>query len=82
MTVIAAHGGGDDFALVLSDEEKFGLHGELALDVLERIVPWPGQPAGLPEGDDRVGIAAFKGADMHEGQPARSRGMARSLRNR
>lgn len=66
MPVIAAHGGGDDGPIQFADKEQLGLHRELALDVLERIVPRAGEAAGLPQGDHRICVAAFEGTDVHE----------------
>src|SRR4051794_37135711 len=65
VAVIAGHRGGHQLAPVLAHEEQLGLHRQLALDVLARVVPGPGQAALLPERDDRVRVRPREGTDPH-----------------
>ncbi len=72
--VVARHADADDRPLVvtpglLGDQEELGLLGDLPRDVTPRVVPRAQQPAGVPQGDDRLGVVGTEGTE-HRGHPA------------
>src|ERR1700761_4010331 len=68
MSVIPDHGGAKDVAGVFDHEKQVGLHGELALDVLVRIIPGTSQATRLPERDDGFGVGAIECANHAVGR--------------
>src|SRR5581483_5551632 len=66
VAVVPGHRRGDDRAGLDPDQEQVGPDGELAADVLARVVPRPGQPAPLPQGDHRPFVGRLERADEHD----------------
>ena len=54
MAFVASHHAGDDTAIEQADQKQVGAHGEFALDVLVRVIPWSDEVASPPEGNDGV----------------------------
>ena len=64
MALVASHGSADDLPLLHSHQEEFRLGFHLALDVLSRVIDWPHQVTGLPEGYDSSLVVRSIGADQ------------------
>ena len=70
MPFVSSHHRCDHSFIDNADQEQLGLYGELAGDVLMRVVPRPREAAFFPQRDDSGLIGTLEGTYLHHGVSA------------